>query len=101
MMEQFFNYLKAKDDEKENRNDDYLGFEINFGVFQAEPKMPTSSVSSRKPLGDRKKKTESARKGTKKEIPKKFMKKIKELGLKEEDAEILYETKIDWTAVYS
>ena len=29
------------------------------------------------------------------------MKKIKKLGLREEDAQILYQTKIDWTAVYS
>ena len=34
-------------------------------------------------------------------IPKSFIKKIKSLGLKEEDAEILYETKIDWSIVYS
>ena len=34
-------------------------------------------------------------------VPKDFIKKIKSLGLKEEDAEILYETKIDWTTVYS
>merc|ERR1712168_1556909 len=37
----------------------------------------------------------------KEEIPKSFIKKIKELGLKEEDAETLFETKIDWDAVYS
>ena len=37
----------------------------------------------------------------KKEIPKEFIKKIKKLGMKEENAQILYETKIDWTAVYS
>ena len=29
------------------------------------------------------------------------MKTIKKLGLREEDAEVLYQTKIDWTAVYS
>ena len=29
------------------------------------------------------------------------MKKIKKLGMREEDAQILYQTKIDWTAVYS
>ena len=37
----------------------------------------------------------------KKEIPKEFIKKILKLGLRVEDAAILYETKIDWTAVYS
>ena len=44
-------------------------------------------------------------KGTKKdkkatEIPKEFMMKIEKLGMKKEDAEVLYETKIDWTAIY-
>ena len=37
----------------------------------------------------------------KKEVPKEFIKKIKKLGMKVEDADILYESKIDWTAVYS
>ena len=37
----------------------------------------------------------------KNDIPKEFMKKIRKLGMKEEDADILYRTKIDWTAVYS
>ena len=35
------------------------------------------------------------------EIPKKFIRKIQRLGLKEEDAAILYETKIDWESVYA
>ena len=36
-----------------------------------------------------------------KEIPKEFIKKIEKLGMKKEDAEVLYKSKIDWTAVYS
>ena len=35
------------------------------------------------------------------EIPKKFIRKIQKLGLKEENAATLYETKIDWEAVYA
>ena len=35
------------------------------------------------------------------EVPKDFIKKIKSLGLNVEDAEILFKSKIDWTAVYS
>ena len=35
------------------------------------------------------------------DIPKKFIRKIKKVGLKEEDAGILYGTKIDWEAVYA
>lgn len=43
----------------------------------------------------------SSKKREKTNVPKSFIQKIKRLGLKEEDAEVLYETKIDWTAVYS
>ena len=35
------------------------------------------------------------------DIPKEFIKKIKKLGMKVEDAEVLYKSKIDWSAVYS
>ena len=35
------------------------------------------------------------------DIPKEFIKKIKKLGMKVEDAEVLYKSKIDWCAVYS
>ena len=41
------------------------------------------------------------KKETKIEVPKDFLKKIKKLCLREEDAHILYKTKINWTAVYS
>ena len=44
---------------------------------------------------------ESSKKKPKTNVPKSFIAKIKSLGLKEEDAEVLYETKIDWTAVSS
>merc|ERR1711917_25391 len=44
-----------------------------------------------------KKKTEKRRT----EVPKEFIKKIRNLGMKVEDAEILFKSKIDWTAVYS
>ena len=37
----------------------------------------------------------------KKEVPKEFIKKIKKLGMKVEDAEILYATKIQWDSVYN
>ena len=36
--EKFMNYLKKKEAEKENENDD-LGFEINFGAYQSEEKV--------------------------------------------------------------
>ena len=34
-------------------------------------------------------------------IPKEFIKKIKNLGMKVEDAALLFKSKIDWCAVYS
>ena len=37
----------------------------------------------------------------KKEVPKGFIKKIKNLGMNVEDADILFKSKIDWCAVYS
>jgi len=37
----------------------------------------------------------------KKNIPKEFIRKIENLGMKVEDAEVLLMSKIDWTAVYS
>ena len=36
-----------------------------------------------------------------KKIPEEFIKKIEKLGMKREDADILYKTKIDWAAMYS
>ena len=35
------------------------------------------------------------------DVPKEFIKKIKNLGMKVEDAEVLFKSKIEWTAVYS
>ena len=35
------------------------------------------------------------------EVPKEFVEKIKNLGMKVEDAELLFKSKIDWCAVYS
>ena len=58
------------------------------------------STTSGKPEG-KSTARKTAGKEQKKDIPKEFMKKIKKLGMKEEDAEVLYNTKIDWTAVYS
>ena len=69
--------------------------------------MPTSSAACKKVLGEKKNNVSSisSRKENKKEvkteIPKQFLKKIKKLGLKEEDAKTLYDTKIDWDVVYS
>ena len=44
--EKFMKYLKKKEAEKENENDD-LGFEINFGAFQSESKVGLISTGKR------------------------------------------------------
>ena len=41
-LEEFCDYLKKKEIEKESMNHDDLGFEINFGAFQ--PQMKVSST---------------------------------------------------------
>ena len=41
------------------------------------------------------------KKTTGKPLPKTFLETIKKLGLREQDAETLYSTKINWTAVFS
>ena len=45
--EKFINYLKERETEKENEIDD-LGFEINFGAFQPEPKVSDLSNNVRR-----------------------------------------------------
>ena len=82
---------------KKDLDDDGLGFEINFGAYQrSEPKLPLKKIPETK-----RSKNWTEGKREKIEIPKKFIKKIRKLGLREEDADILYKSKIDWTSVYS
>ena len=38
-LKKFIQFLKQKDVKKDNRVEDDLGFEINFGMFQPEPKV--------------------------------------------------------------
>ena len=39
MMKKFLNYLKEKEEKKENTKDEDLGFEINFGAYQSDEKV--------------------------------------------------------------
>ena len=41
------------------------------------------------------------KKTSEKNLPKRFLETIRKLGLREKDAETLYSTKINWTAVFS
>ena len=62
--------------------------------------MPLKAVNSFEKQGSLEKKRPQ-KDESKKEVPKEFIKKIKKLGMRIEDAEVLYATKIEWTAVYS
>ena len=114
MLEKFVDYMKEQEAGKENKRDDDLGFEINFGAFQPEKKVSSGtpsvhssyfqlpSISGK--IGGKLKETnrkDVVKEKKVKEIPKEFIKKIEKLGMKKEDAEVLYKTQIDWTAVYS
>ena len=93
----FMNYLKQKKRNTKNASDDDLGFKINFGTYQQKLKLP--AAVAREGIGE---KTGSKNESVKKEdIPKEFMKQIERFGMKVEGAELLYKTKINWTAVYS
>ena len=60
--------------------------------------MPSTQIEKANKKNDGIKKETEKRKI---DIPSNFIKKIKKLGMKVEDAEILFKSKIDWAAVYS
>ena len=62
--------------------------------------MPLKAVNSFEKQGSIEKKRPQ-KDESKKEVPKEFIKKIKKLGMRVEDAEILYATKIQWDSVYN
>ena len=95
-MRKFQKFLKEKT-KKENNVEDDLGFEINFGAFQPEKKLPLRNSLFQKTNKGSKKETEQR----KKNVPKDFITKIKDLGMKVEDAQVLFMSKIDWCAVYA
>ena len=77
---------------------------MNQGLFHVNSQFSRHKFKMflRKPLNEKtnqcpKKETEKQEK----EVPKEFIKKIKNLGMKVEDAEVLFKSKIDWCAVYS
>ena len=74
-----------------------MGFEINFGALQPEKKLLLRNSLFEKTNPGSKKETEQRTK----DIPKDFIKKIKHLGMRVEDAQVLFKSKIDWCAVYS
>ena len=96
ILKEFMRFLKENDKvKKENRADDDLGFEINFGAYQPEPRLQLKRIFDFK-----RKKNKTGDKKEKTEIPKTFIEKIKSLGLREKDADVLYKSKIEWTAIY-
>ena len=113
-LSEFIKFLKQKETMKESVEDD-LGFEINFGAFQPTTKVSLFILSSkfqiylklpfkeeRKTLNNRTNQVSKKESGKRmNDVPNEFIKKIKNLGMKVEDAHVLFQTKIDWTAVYS
>ena len=129
MMKKFLNYLKEKEAEKENTKDEDLGFEINFGAYQPDKKvsiiqiifyhlsyfvsklylrnfltsvfqLPFTELNRSKKQEKKEHKIDGGIK-KRKEVPKEFIEKIQKLGMKVENAEVLYASKIEWAAVYS
>ena len=120
-MGNFIKFLQRSEKEQNHVEDD-LGFEINFGAFQPVRRVSFFYFSrnfiilqalfylkfklpSKEPreLSTEKKNQglKIERENRKKDIPKEFMRKIENLGMNAEDAEVLFISKIDWTAVYS
>ena len=98
---QFVEHLKAQTMKNKIKNEDDLGFEINFGAYQPEAKL-TILKTDRRYENNAKTTTKKCDENEKRiDIPVEFIKKIQKLGMKESDAEILYKTRIDWTEVYS
>lgn len=93
-LQNFINYLKQIERKTKIENDDDFGFEINFGEYQ-QAAVARKTISGKIKTGS---KNEVVKKN---DVPKEFIKKIQKLGMKIEDGELLYKTKINWTAVYS
>ena len=53
LLENFVKFMKQKETEKENRVEDDLGFEINFGAFQPIKKVSFSRCLGRKCFNSR------------------------------------------------
>ena len=80
-----------------NKNEDDLGFEVNFGAYQPEGKLKILKTEKRSKNLTKK----SDEKEKRIDVPFEFIEKIKKLGMEESDAGILYKTRINWTEVYS
>ena len=92
---QFVQYLKAQT--MQNKNEDDLGFEVNFGAYQPEAKLKI--LKTKKRSKNQTKKSDEKEKRI--DVPFEFIEKIKKLGMEESEAGILYKTRINWTEVYS
>lgn len=98
-MKRFFDFLKQKQLKNENTKHEDLGFEINFGAYQ--PSVSHLTFTEPKRSKKQEKQITEGECKKKKEIPKEFVEKIQKLGMKVEDADALYTSKIEWAAVYS
>lgn len=92
--ERFEKYLNAIEKVKSESYD--LGFDINFGSVSTAVKYPV-----KRDIKLSKRSNEKRKRNRKSEVPKEFLMKIEKLGFKKENARVLYETKLDWTAMNS
>jgi len=101
MYMRFVQYLQGKMIKCEVKKEDDLGFEINFGAYQPEVKLSMLNPEKRSVKNTKNKTRKFDEKENCINIPVEFIEKIKKLGMKEIDAEVLYKTTINWTEVYS
>ena len=94
VMQRFEKYMN--ENEKVKTENDDLGFEINFGSVSETVKYPVKRETN---LSH--KKCEPRKRSRKNDVPKQFLAKIEKLGFKKQNARVLYDTKLDWTAMNS
>jgi len=93
-VERFEKYLHKNEKVKSENYD--LGFHINFGSFSKAVKYPVKwDIKKSNSLDEKRKRRRKS------EIPKEFLKKIEKLGFNQDNARVLYDTKMDWTAMNS
>ena len=93
-------FEKFMNDIDKVKAEDYdLGFEINFGSVSDPVKYKPFTVNQE--TKSKHQKREQGKRSRKSDVPKEFLAKIEKLGFKKEHAGVLYDTKLDWTAMNS
>ena len=108
MLADFANFLKQRDRKNQNgafqpikKVEIYLKHKYRNNIFNGKKFAINPYVQHPVRINRHPKRPKTTAKPKKLVIPNDFIKTIKKLGLKEENAAILFQTKINWTAVYS